>query len=167
MFLQLLRGLKNLKIEVMQGCIYCFQFLCYIFVHELQILSSRNEVHTELVQQVLLFMTQNKRLGMVEVCEFLRPFFNFSILQMPFSDSPSSLFVRQLVSSVASLCCSFPSDALPAFKVLRGCLEYFPLKTSKVSLLEGEVPFSLSEVMAIIFQLTGYLKFRLMASLQP
>lgn len=139
--------LKNLKIEV-----YCFQFLCYIFIHELQILSSRNEVHTELVQQVLLFMTQNKHLGMVEVCEFLRPFFNFSILRMPFSDSLSSLFVRQLVSSVASLCCSFPSDALPAFEVLRGCLEYLPLKNSKVSLLEGKVPFSLSAVMAIIFQ---------------
>ncbi|KAL9458356.1 hypothetical protein AB3S75_007260 [Citrus x aurantiifolia] len=97
----------------------------------IKILSSRNEVHTELVQQVLLFMTQNKHLGMVEVCEFLRPFFNFSILRMPFSDSLSSLFVRQLVSSVASLCCSFPSDALPAFEVLRGCLEYFPLKNSK------------------------------------
>ncbi|GAY46821.1 protein RST1 [Citrus sinensis] len=97
----------------------------------IKILSSRNEVHTELVQQVLLFMTQNKHLGMVEVCEFLRPFFNFSILRMPFSDSLSSLFVRQLVSSVASLCCSFPSDALPVFEVLRGCLEYLPLKNSK------------------------------------
>ncbi|KAH9742397.1 protein RST1 [Citrus sinensis] len=37
----------------------------------------------------------------------------------------------KLVSSVASLCCSFPSDALPVFEVLRGCLEYLPLKNSK------------------------------------
>ncbi|KAK1568532.1 hypothetical protein Q3G72_025587 [Acer saccharum] len=93
-----------------------------------KILSSRSEVHAELVQQVLLFMVRNKQLGMVEVCEFLRPFFNFSIIRIPFSDSLSSLFVRQLVSSVASLCCSFPDDAMPVFKLLIGCLNYFPQK---------------------------------------
>ncbi|KAL5864319.1 hypothetical protein ACOSQ3_001833 [Xanthoceras sorbifolium] len=93
-----------------------------------KILSSRAEVHAELVQQILQFMVRNKQLGMVEVCEFLRPFFNFSIIRIPFSDALSSLFVRQLVSSVASLCCSFPDDAVPVFMLLIGCLKYFPQK---------------------------------------
>ncbi|XP_031286525.1 protein RST1-like isoform X1 [Pistacia vera] len=95
-----------------------------------KVLSSRTEVQSELVQQVLLFMTQTKQLGMVEVCEFLRPFFNFSILRIPFSDSLSTLFVRQLVTSVSSICCSFPNDAMPVFKLLIGCLKYFPHKNS-------------------------------------
>lgn len=106
----------------------------------------------ELVQQVLLFMMQNKRLGMEEVCEFLRPFFNFSILRMPFSNSMSSLFVKQLVPSVASLCCSFPTDALPVFKLLISCLEYFPRKNSSVSILEWMVSVFSPEMVAVIFQ---------------
>ncbi|XP_044502428.1 protein RST1 isoform X3 [Mangifera indica] len=96
-----------------------------------KVLSSGIEVHSELVQQVLLFMTQTKQLGMVQVCEFLKPFFNFSILRIPFSDSLSALFARQLVTSVSSICCSFPSDAMPLFKLLIGCLKYFPHRNSE------------------------------------
>lgn len=101
----------------------------------LQILSSRTDVHVELVQQILLFMVQNKQLGMVEVCEFLRPLFKFSILRIPFSDSLSSLFVRQLVSSVLSLSCSYPDDTLPIFKLVIGSLKYFQQKESDVSIV--------------------------------
>ncbi|XP_010248610.1 PREDICTED: protein RST1 [Nelumbo nucifera] len=90
-----------------------------------KVLSCRTEVHTELVQQVLLFIVQNKRLGVAEVCKFLGPFLNFSVLRIPFSDS-SSLFTRQLILSVASLSCSFPSEAVPVVKLLTGCLKFFP-----------------------------------------
>lgn len=96
-----------------------------------KILSCRAEVQSELVQQVLLFMAQNKRFGMVEVCEFLRPFVNFSVLQIPFSDLSSSSFVRHLISSIASLCCSFPYEAMPVFKLLMGCLKYFQRKKAE------------------------------------
>ncbi|KAK9272918.1 hypothetical protein L1049_003297 [Liquidambar formosana] len=97
-----------------------------------KILSCRSEVQSELVQQVLLFMAQNKRFGMVEVCEYLRPFLNFSILRIPFSDlSSSSSFVRQLISSLASLFCSFPYEAMPIFELLMGCLKYFPRKNAE------------------------------------
>ncbi|GAV70241.1 DUF3730 domain-containing protein [Cephalotus follicularis] len=92
------------------------------------ILSSRSEAHSELVQQVLLFMAQSRCLGMGKVCEFLRPFINFSILRIPFSDYSSSLFVRQLLSSMASLSCSYPENALPILKLIMGCLDYFPRK---------------------------------------
>ncbi|KAG6720020.1 hypothetical protein I3842_03G037400 [Carya illinoinensis] len=76
-------------------------------------------------------MAQNKRLGMVEVCEFLRPFLNYSILRIPFSDSSSSLFARHLVSSIASLSCSFPLEAMPILKLLMECTKYLPQKNSE------------------------------------
>ncbi|XP_020534243.1 protein RST1 isoform X3 [Jatropha curcas] len=95
-----------------------------------KILSSRTEVQSELLRQVLLFMVQSRRLGTAEVCEFLRPFVNFSILRIPFSDSSSSLFARQLISCLASFCCSFPKEAIPVFKLLMGCLKCLPHKNS-------------------------------------
>lgn len=93
-----------------------------------KILSCGAQVHSELTREVLLFMAKNRQLGMVEVCEFLKPFMNFSILGLPSSDTSSSLFMRQLISSMASLCCSFPNEALPVFKLLISCLQYFPCK---------------------------------------
>ncbi|OVA20781.1 protein of unknown function DUF3730 [Macleaya cordata] len=95
-----------------------------------RVLSCRVEVHSELVQQVLLFIVRNKAIGFVEVCEFLRPFLNFSILRIPFSDSSSS-FARHMISSIASLCCSFPTESLPVIKLLVGCLKYFPCKNAQ------------------------------------
>ncbi|XP_039008484.1 protein RST1 isoform X2 [Hibiscus syriacus] len=94
-----------------------------------KVLSSRREVELELVNQILLFMEKNKGLGMMEVCEFLRPFLNFSILRMNFSDSSLFLFGRQLISSMASFCCSIPNQSLPIFISLINCLKYFPPKS--------------------------------------
>ncbi|CAN8266162.1 unnamed protein product [Cochlearia groenlandica] len=94
-----------------------------------RILSSRVETQTELIHQVSLFVMRNRRLGMVGVCEFLEPFLNFTILRIPFAGSSSpSLFARELVSSLASLCCSFRSEALPVFGLLIRCLHYIPSK---------------------------------------
>ncbi|KAF7819538.1 protein RST1 isoform X1 [Senna tora] len=96
-----------------------------------KVLSCRSEVQAELLHQVLLFMLQNKRMGMMNVCEFLRPLLNFSILKLLVSESSSSSFTLQLVSSMASFCCSFPSESMPVFRLLMGCLKYLPLKTSE------------------------------------
>lgn len=104
-----------------------------IWVDGWQVLSGGTEVHSELVQQVLLFISQNKGSRMVEVCDFLRPFSNFSVLRIAFSDSSASSFVRHLISSTASLCCSFPREAMPVFKLLMGCLRYYPQKNAEVS----------------------------------
>lgn len=130
-----------------------FSFIQFFGFMKLQVLSSGIEVHSELVQQVLLFMTQTKQLGMVQVCEFLKPFFNFSILRIPFSDSLSALFARQLVTSVSSICCSFPSDAMPLFKLLIGCLKYFPHRNSEVSVpfISDFVSFFFSIMVATVF----------------
>ncbi|KAG4182176.1 hypothetical protein ERO13_A09G028500v2 [Gossypium hirsutum] len=98
-----------------------------------KILSSRREVERELVNQVLLFMAKNKGLGMAEVCEFLRHFLIFSILRMNASDSSLFLFARQLITSMASFCCSIPNQALPIFRALIHCLKYFPLKSLEVT----------------------------------
>ncbi|XP_019448328.1 PREDICTED: protein RST1 isoform X2 [Lupinus angustifolius] len=95
-----------------------------------KVLSCRLEVQPELLQQVCLFMLQNKQLGMVKVCQFLRPLLNFSIIRLLVVESSLSSFTTQLVSSLASFCCSFPSESLPVFKLLIGCLKYLPQKTS-------------------------------------
>ncbi|XP_052196381.1 protein RST1 isoform X2 [Diospyros lotus] len=94
-----------------------------------KVLSCRREVQPELAQQVLLFMAQNKQLGIVKVCNFLRPFLNFSIIRLPFSGSLST-FMNDLISSMASMCCSFPLEAMPVLKFLAGSLKYFPGKNS-------------------------------------
>ncbi|CAK9161769.1 unnamed protein product [Ilex paraguariensis] len=95
-----------------------------------KILSCRVEVSFELVQQVLIFIVQNKQLGMVEVCEFLRPFLNFVFIRMPFLSSLASV-ARNLISSMASVCCSFPREAIPLIKLLTGCLKYFHCKDAE------------------------------------
>ncbi|XP_058188186.1 protein RST1 isoform X3 [Rhododendron vialii] len=89
-----------------------------------QVLSCRREVQSELVQQVLLFIAQNKRFGMVEVCDFLRPFMYFLIIRKPYSAS-LSMFPKDLITSMVSMCCSFPLEALPLIKLLVGCLKSF------------------------------------------
>lgn len=88
-----------------------------------KILSCRTEVQSELVRQVLVFIMQNRHFGMGAVCEFLRPFLNFLVIQTS-SSATMSLFARNLLSSIASLCCSFPHDAVPVFKLLMRCSKY-------------------------------------------
>ncbi|CAA7046600.1 unnamed protein product [Microthlaspi erraticum] len=98
-----------------------------------RILSSREETQTELLHQISLFVMHNRRLGMVGVCEFLEPFLNFTILRIPFADSSPSLFARELVSSMASLCCSCRHEALPVFRLLMRCLKFIPGRNSEDS----------------------------------
>ncbi|GJR02152.1 armadillo-like helical domain-containing protein [Tanacetum coccineum] len=52
-----------------------------------------------------------------------RPFSNFVVIQMS-SSATMSLFARNLLSSVASLCCSFSEDSLPVFKMLMRCCKF-------------------------------------------
>lgn len=88
-----------------------------------KIVSCRMEVQSELVRQVLIFITRNRHMGMEEVCDFLKPFLNFVVIQMS-SSATMSLFARNLLSSVASLCCSFSEDSLPVFKMLMRCCKF-------------------------------------------
>ncbi|URE08649.1 hypothetical protein MUK42_23257 [Musa troglodytarum] len=88
----------------------------------IKVLSCRTEVHQELIQQVLLFIMQNKSLGMEIVSGFLRPFLLFSVLRT----SSSSSFTRDLISSVASFSCSFPSQSIGILNLLVGCTRHFP-----------------------------------------
>ncbi|CAI8605669.1 unnamed protein product [Vicia faba] len=47
------------------------------------------------------------------------------------SESPSSSFGLQLVSSMASFCCSCPSESMPVLMLLTECLKYLPHETSE------------------------------------
>lgn len=105
----------------------------FVFFNEWQVLSCRSEVQSELVQQVLLLMASHKQLGMVEICEFLKPFLNYSILGIPFLDTPSSMFARHLISSMTSFCCLYPSESLPVLKLLTEALKYVPCQNSEAS----------------------------------
>ncbi|KAI3997834.1 hypothetical protein MKX01_036304 [Papaver californicum] len=94
----------------------------------------RIEFKNELVRQVLLFIVTNKNLvGFGKVCEFLKPFLNFVIMRIPFSSSGLDLvsFAKHLISLIASLCCSFFSEAMPIIKLLMECLKYFPRRNTQ------------------------------------
>nr|KYP54838.1 Uncharacterized protein KIAA1797 family [Cajanus cajan] len=95
-----------------------------------RVLLCRPEVQTELLQQALLFMLQNKHVGMVRVCEFLRPLLDVSIIKLLVTESSSSLFAMQLISSMVTFCCSFPHESMPVFRLLIGCLRYLPHESS-------------------------------------
>lgn len=90
------------------------------------------------MRQVLSFVVQSKQIGMEEACEFLRPLLYYSILRVPFSDSSSALFARHLLTSMASLCCSLPDDAIPILKLLMRCVKCFPHKSGDVSVYTWE-----------------------------
>ncbi|KAK7316466.1 hypothetical protein VNO77_35522 [Canavalia gladiata] len=94
-----------------------------------KMLLCRSEVQSELLQQVLLFVFQIKQLGMVQVCEFLRPLLNFSIIKFLASESSSSSFAMQLITSMVAFCCSSPQESMPVLKLLTGCLKYLPRET--------------------------------------
>ncbi|WOL02957.1 protein RST1 isoform X1 [Canna indica] len=101
--------------------------------------SCRVETHQELIHQVLLFMVQNRSPGMEAVSGFLRPFLLFSILRT--SSFSYSSFIRDLISLMASVSCSFPSESIGILKLLVGCLKYFPHandKESKCMLVSAE-----------------------------
>uniref|UniRef100_A0A1D1Z387 Uncharacterized protein KIAA1797 n=1 Tax=Anthurium amnicola TaxID=1678845 RepID=A0A1D1Z387_9ARAE len=91
-----------------------------------KVLSSRHEVQEELTRQVLLFIVHNRLVGMEAVSEFIRPFLVFSILMIP-SSAHASMFAKDLVSNLASLSCSLPTEAIAIIRLLTGCLEYFPI----------------------------------------
>ncbi|XP_019185386.1 PREDICTED: protein RST1 isoform X4 [Ipomoea nil] len=106
---------------------HSFQFQASETHPFVMILSSRKEVQAELVRQVLIFLAECKQCGMVEVCRFLTPFLNSAIVRMSSLVSLTS-FLRDLLSSIASLCCSLPHEAIPITKLLIGRIKYFPCK---------------------------------------
>ncbi|KAL3624271.1 hypothetical protein CASFOL_033087 [Castilleja foliolosa] len=95
-----------------------------------KILCCGTEVQGGLVKQVIIFIMKCKHLGMEAVCEFLVPFLNYSIINTPIT-SPSSTFLRNLVSTMVGFCCSYPQETIPIFKLLTGCLKFFPCKNAE------------------------------------
>lgn len=113
-----------------------------------QVLSCRVDVQAQLLHQIPLFMVQNKSLGMEAVCKFLSPFVNYSILKTQFSDSSSLLFARSLMSSIMSVCCSYPHEAMPILALLIRSLKYVPRMTLEVSWQEEDnFPYCLEHVL--------------------
>lgn len=103
------------------------------YIRFFQILSCGAEVQLGLVREVVLFIIKCKYLGMEAVSEFLGPFLNYSVIQVPISGS-SSTYVRNLVSTMAAFCCSSPEETIPIIKLLTGRLKYIPCKSAEVSI---------------------------------
>ncbi|GER29503.1 ARM repeat superfamily protein [Striga asiatica] len=95
-----------------------------------KVLCCGTEVQGGLVKQVIMFIMKCKHLGMEAVCDFLGTFLNYSIIKVPIA-SYSSAFVRELVSTMAAFCCSFPQEAIPIMKMLTRCLSFFPCKNAE------------------------------------
>ncbi|GFP98937.1 protein rst1 [Phtheirospermum japonicum] len=95
-----------------------------------KILCCGTEVQGGLVKQVVIFIMKCRHLGMEAVCEFLGPFLNYSIINVPITSS-SSTFVRNLVSTMAGFCCSFPQEAIPIIQLLTRCFKFLPCKNAE------------------------------------
>ncbi|CAA0828535.1 Protein RST1 [Striga hermonthica] len=95
-----------------------------------KVLCYGTEIQGGLVKQVIMLIMKCKHLGMEAVCDFLGPFLNYSITKVPVASS-SSAFVRELVSTMAAFCCSFPQEAIPIMKMLTRCLSFFPCKNAE------------------------------------
>lgn len=85
------------------------------------------------MKEVAVFIMKCKHIGMEAVCEFLNPFFNYSVMGVPVSSS-CSRYLRNLVSTMMAFCCSSPEEAIPIIKLLTGHLKYIPCKNAEVSL---------------------------------
>ena len=106
-------------------------------MHLWQVLSSRSEAPGELRRQVIFFILQNTSGNMEVVLEFIRPFVIFSILSIQ-SSVRYSTFSKDMMSDLASLCCSLSTEALGIVRLLTGCLRYFPMESDEV-LLRGVI----------------------------
>ncbi|KAL9254781.1 RST1-like protein [Drosera capensis] len=124
---------KNVVQCDIRGSLYECSVLeaCETWENLLQVLQCQAEVDNVLAQEVLLFVAHCRQYGMKKVCKFLRPLLMFSILRVPFLDAPSYSFTRRLVSSLASLACTFPSEAMPLLMLLNDCLGYCQCKSAK------------------------------------
>ncbi|XP_071915571.1 protein RST1 isoform X4 [Coffea arabica] len=120
-----------------------------------KILSCRVEVQCELVQQVGNFMVKNKHLGITKVCDFLRPLLNYSFIQVPVVAS-FRCFATSLVSSITSLSCSFPPEAIPVIKLLMGCLRFFPRRDAQdLAVLLQLLECTVDAYVVVLRQLVG------------
>ncbi|GJR02144.1 armadillo-like helical domain-containing protein, partial [Tanacetum coccineum] len=82
-----------------------------------------------------------------------RPFSNFVVIQMS-SSATMSLFARNLLSSVASLCCSFSEDSLPVFKMLTRCCKFIRCNSAE---LIHEAQLCGAELLETVFSMCTYI----------
>ncbi|KZV19363.1 focadhesin-like [Dorcoceras hygrometricum] len=127
-----------------------------------KILSCGAEVQCELVKQVVLFILKCKHLGMDEVCEFLGPFVNYSVVKIPVMGH-SSGFTRNLISTILALSCSFPQEAIPIVNLLTERLKYFSCKNAEeVASISYVVECLVDAYLVVLRQLVGLRFVRLL-----
>ncbi|KAF3786721.1 RST1 protein [Nymphaea thermarum] len=88
----------------------------------IKVLSCRNETQSEIMQQVILFVSEHLHERVSDTALFVRPFIMFTLLEDHFS--VKSTFARQLVSCISSLSCSILPQGISLFKILVECMGY-------------------------------------------
>ncbi|CAN1347173.1 Protein RST1 [Linum perenne] len=88
-----------------------------------KILLCRSEVQPELVLQVLMFMANDRGLGMIDACEFLRPLLNFSVLNSVSLIKPALSEELVLMFPVLNLMSSTSKSVKAAASGLIGVVE--------------------------------------------
>ena len=89
---------------------------------------SRDETHTELLQQVILFVAEVNFTNYTDFAQFLRSLLTYTMIQNSVSTA-YTCFAQRLHSLLVSLSCTHPSQGLWIFKILVECITFYPQQT--------------------------------------
>ena len=98
----------------------------------LKVFVSRAETHTELLQQVILFVAEVNFTNYIDFAQFLRSLLTYTMIQNSVSTA-YSCFAQHLHSLLVSLSCTHPSQGLWIFRILVECITFYPQQTAEVS----------------------------------
>lgn len=112
--------------------VFCVQST-WIFI-SLQAFESRQESHLEIVQQIVIILTQNKLTKDTKCLHFLEPVLNYLAVNSSLSNE-RYLVTRELCFNVASL---VPSSFVAGRFLMRSllCLNFFYLHQTQVMILD-------------------------------
>ena len=100
----------------------------HIFLEQhpfLKVFVSRAETHTELLQQVILFVAEVNFTNYTDFAQFLRPLLTYTMIQNSLSIA-YTCFAQRLHSLLVSLSCTHPSQGLWIFRILVECITFYP-----------------------------------------
>lgn len=96
----------------------------------LKVFVSRVEAHTELLQQVILFVAEVNFTNYIDLAQFLRPLMTYTMMRISVSTA-YTCFAQRLHSLLVSLSCTHPSQGLWIFRILVECIKFYPQRTAE------------------------------------
>ncbi|XP_057823023.2 protein RST1 isoform X2 [Cryptomeria japonica] len=96
----------------------------------IKVFASRVEAHTELLQQVILFVAEVTFTSYADFALFLSPLLTYTAMQISTS-TRHTFFFQSLHSHLASLSCTHLSQGLSIFRILVECIQYYPRESTE------------------------------------